>query len=86
MSEAEVLQKLNEIFSDLFDLPDLQLNYQMSAEDIDEWDSANHVMLVVEIERQFKVKFHTAEVEEMKNVGDLVRMIVKKLESTALVR
>lgn len=79
MSEADVLNKLNDIFRDLFDLPDLQLNEAMSAEDIDEWDSVNHVMLVVEIERQFKVKFHTAEVEEMKNVGDLVKLIVAKL-------
>jgi len=79
MSEADVLNKLNEIFRDLFDLPDLQLNEAMSADDIDEWDSVNHVMLVVEIERQFKVKFHTAEVEEMKNVGDLVKLIVAKL-------
>jgi acyl carrier protein len=43
-------------------------------------------MLVVEIERQFKVKFHTAEVEEMKNVGDLVKMIVAKLKDTVSTR
>jgi acyl carrier protein len=83
MSETEVLQKLNDIFRDLFELPELELNPSMSAADIDEWDSVNHVMLVVEIERQFKVKFHTAEVEEMKNVGDLVHMIVDKLKARA---
>jgi acyl carrier protein len=81
MTEAEILQKLNEIFRDLFDLPDLELSPEMSAADIDEWDSVNHVMLVVEIERQFKVKFHTAEVEEMKNVGDLMNLIVEKLKA-----
>lgn len=78
MSETEVMQQLNEIFRDLFELPELELTPEMSADDIDEWDSVNHVMLVVEIERQFKIKFHTAEVEEMKNVGDLVRLIVAK--------
>lgn len=83
MSETEVLQKLNDIFRDLFELPELELNPGMSAADIDEWDSVNHVMLVVEIERQFKVKFYTAEVEEMKNVGDLVHMIVDKLKARA---
>jgi acyl carrier protein len=81
MTEAEILQKLNEVFRDLFDLPDLELSPEMSAADIDEWDSVNHVMLVVEIERQFKVKFHTAEVEEMKNVGDLVNLIVEKIKA-----
>lgn len=83
MSEAEVLGKLNEIFRDLFDLPELELTPDMSAEDIDEWDSVNHVMLVVQVEREFKVKFHTAEVEEMKNVGDLVRLVTGKLGATA---
>lgn len=79
MTEADVLLKLEEIFRDLFDLPDLQLNVSMSADDIDEWDSVNHVMLVVQVEREFKIKFHTAEVEEMKNVGDLVKLVVGKL-------
>jgi len=83
MTEAEVLQKLNEIFRDLFDLPDLELAYSMSADDIDEWDSVNHVMLVVQIEREFKIKFHTAEVEEMKNVGDLVKLVLGKLNTVA---
>ena len=83
MTEAEVLQKLNEIFRDLFDLPDLELAYSMSADDIDEWDSVNHVMLVVQIEREFKIRFHTAEVEEMKNVGDLVELVLGKLNTVA---
>lgn len=81
MSENEVLLKLTEIFRDLFELPDLVLNTGMSAEDIDEWDSVNHVMLVVEVERQFKIKFNTAEVEEMKNVGDLVKLIIGKAKA-----
>lgn len=79
MSETEVLAKLTEIFRDLFELPELVLDKNMSAEDIDEWDSVNHVMLVVEVERQFKIKFNTAEVEQMKNVGDLVQIIIGKV-------
>lgn len=81
MSETEVLLKLTEIFRDLFELPELVLDGSMSAEDIDEWDSVNHVMLVVEVERQFKIKFNTAEVEEMKNVGDLVTLIIGKAKA-----
>lgn len=79
MSETEVLAKLTEIFRDLFELPELVLDKNMRAEDIDEWDSVNHVMLVVEVERQFKIKFNTAEVEQMKNVGDLVQIIIGKV-------
>lgn len=79
MTESEILQKLTEVFRDVFELPDLVLEKSTTAQDIDEWDSVNHIMLVVETERQFRVKFQTAEVEEMKNVGDLVSMIHAKL-------
>ena len=79
MTESEILQKLTVVLRDVFDLPDLVLKNSTTAQDIDEWDSVNHIMLLVETERQFKVKFQTAEVEEMKNVGDLVSMIRVKL-------
>lgn len=78
MTEAEILVKLTEVFRDVFDMPTVTLTKETTAEDIDEWDSVNHIMLVVEIERQFGVKFQTSEIEEMKNVGDLIHLIDKK--------
>ena len=79
MNEQDLLEKLTAVFRDVFDLPDLNLALATTAEDVAEWDSVNHIMLVVEIERQWGVKFQTAEIEEMKNVGDLVILIKTKL-------
>jgi acyl carrier protein len=81
MSEQHIMQQLTDLFRDLFDLPELELTRATSADDIDEWDSVNHVMLVVQVEREFGVKFHTAEIEELKNVGDLATLIQSKLEA-----
>lgn len=79
MTQIDIMAKLEEVFKDVFDLPELTLSPETTADEIDEWDSVNHIMLVVEIERQFGVKFHTAEIEEMKNVGDLAKLIQAKL-------
>jgi acyl carrier protein len=79
MNEQEILAKLTEVFRDVFDLPSLVLLPSTTAEDVEEWDSVNHIMLVVQTEREFGVKFQTAEIEEMKNVGDLVSLIKAKL-------
>jgi acyl carrier protein len=83
MSEQEIMHKLTDVFRDLFDQPDLVLTAATSADDVDEWDSVNHVMLVVQVEREFGVKFHTAEIEELKNVGDLASLIQSKLVAAA---
>ena len=83
MTEIDIMAKLEEVFKDVFDLPEVTLTSETTADEIDEWDSVNHIMLVVEIERQFGVKFHTAEIEEMKNVGDLAKLIKAKLPATA---
>jgi acyl carrier protein len=60
---------------DVFDLDDLSVTSATTAEDIEEWDSLSHIRLVVAIERKFKIKFKTAEIEGLKNVGDLVDLI-----------
>lgn len=78
MTEQAVLEKLTAIFRDVFDAPDLTLSLTTTAEDVEEWDSVNHITLVVETERQFGIKFQTAEIEELKNVGDLVHLITAK--------
>lgn len=83
MSEQEIMNKLTDVFRDLFDQPELELTASTSADDVDEWDSVNHVMLVVQVEREFGVKFHTAEIEELKNVGDLAALIRSKLVAAA---
>ena len=75
MSSDQILPQIRAIMEDVFDLDDLSVTSATTAEDIEEWDSLSHIRLVVAIERRFKIKFKTAEIESLKNVGDLVDLI-----------
>ena len=78
MNDNEILAKLTEIFRQIFDDDSIILEPKTTANDIAEWDSMNHISIVVAAEGAFGVKFLTAELEEMKNVGDFVALIKKR--------
>lgn len=78
MTDAEIYQQLTEVFHDLFDDPSLVLKPETSAADIPEWTSFLHVNLIVATEQRFGIKFSTAEIERLKNVGDLVALVRAK--------
>ncbi len=59
-------------------MPDLALKREMTASDLEDWDSLTHINLIVAAEKEFKVKFTTAEVAKLSNVGDLIDTISKK--------
>ena len=80
MTEADILQKLTTIFRDIFDQPSILVTAGTTAEDVPGWDSVNHITLIVETETTFGVKFRTTEIEELKNVGDLVQLIKAKIK------
>jgi len=75
--------KLQDIFRDLFDDDDIVLNDKTSAADVAGWDSLKNVKLIVQIEKAFKVRFGTGEVVNLKNVGELVAVIDRKLSASA---
>lgn len=79
MERSEILDKLNGIFTDVLDNDDIKINETSTANDIEEWDSLTHIQLVVAIEKSFKVKFTTYEIQIWKNVGDMVNSIQAKL-------
>jgi acyl carrier protein len=79
MTEAEIYTGLTDIFRDVFDDESLVLRPEMTAEDIPDWDSHNHISILVAAEMRFRVKFQTAEIESLKNVGELVHCIERKL-------
>jgi acyl carrier protein len=81
MTEAEILQKLTAIFCDVFDQPAIVLTTTTTAEDVPAWDSVNHITMVVETETTFGVKFRTTEIEDLKNVGDLIQLIKAKIKT-----
>lgn len=78
MTDAEIYQQLTEVFHDMFDDPSLVLKPETSAADIAEWTSFIHVNLIVATENRFGIKFSTAEIERLKNVGDLVALVRAK--------
>jgi len=73
-----VLQELTELFRDLFDDESLELNDDTRADQVEGWDSQMHVMLIVAAEQRFGIKFRTAELESLRNVGQFVQLIESK--------
>lgn len=74
----ETLERMQTVFRDIFDDDGLVLRTDMTAADVESWDSLTHINLIVAIEREFHVKFTTAEVTSLKNVGDLAALVEKK--------
>lgn len=77
-TNEETLSKLEEIFREVLDDDELALTPATTAQDVEDWDSLNHVRLMLTVERQFGVKFSAAEIGRLKNVGDLVALVRSK--------
>lgn len=69
---------LTDIFRRVFDEPALELHDAMTANDVEGWDSLNHVALISDVEMQFQIKFKLKELMNMDSVGDLLRLIKAK--------
>jgi acyl carrier protein len=81
MTPDQILQRLNEIFQEVFDDDDLTIKPEYSAEDVDGWDSLTHIRMLLTVEKSFAVKFSTSEVGHLQTVGDLVKLIQSKTRS-----
>jgi acyl carrier protein len=79
MQQPEIYTQLTDIFHDLFDDDTLVLTPELTAAEVPEWDSFNHINLIVAIESRFKIKFQTAELERLHTVGHLADLITRKL-------
>lgn len=78
MESEAVYSKLSDVFHDVFDDDEIILSPQLSADDVDGWDSLKHVRLLLTVERTFRIKFSTSEIGRLKNVGDLAALIESK--------
>ncbi len=81
MNKTEILQVINEIFIDVLDDSQLVLTPETTAKDVDEWDSLNHIQLVVAIEKRFKIRFTSREIQGWSNVGEMVNSVYAKLNT-----
>ena len=79
MSREEVFERLNEVFRDVFDEEDITVDEGTTAEDIDGWDSLEHINLMAAVESEFGIKFSMGQVETMKNVGEMADIILQKV-------
>jgi acyl carrier protein len=79
MDQELLHRKLEEIFRTVFDRQDLTIKDEMTADDVDGWDSLAQINLVVGAEDVFQVRFQTAEIKALKNVGQFKQLIADKL-------
>lgn len=79
MSKQEVMQKLQEIFREVFDDDTIEINENTTANDIEEWDSLEHITLIGAVEKSFKMRFKMKEVSSMKNVGEMAEIILERI-------
>ncbi|MDR2046274.1 MAG: acyl carrier protein [Rickettsiales bacterium] len=78
LSREEIYTRLNDVFRDVFDDASISVSDSTTAADLEEWDSFNHVTLIVAIEKEFGIKFSMIEVTNMYNVGEIVDIIESK--------
>lgn len=81
MEQNKILEVLQDVFQIFFKNDKIRLTILSSAKEIEHWDSLNHMSLMGEIEKAFKIEFEFFELMEFKNVGDLVNRIYLKLKS-----
>ncbi len=79
MDREEIFVKLNEVFRDVFDDDSITVTDATTADDIEEWDSLEHINLLAAVEQEFGVKFNMGQVVSMKNVGEMADIIAGQL-------
>lgn len=78
MTREEIFEALDEVFQDEFDDESIHVTEATVSDDIEDWDSLEHINLIVAIERRFNMKFTMGEVTGMKNVGEMVDIILQR--------
>lgn len=79
MTRENVFVKLNEVFQDVFDDSSITVNETTTSNDIEDWDSLEHINLIAAVEQEFGVKFNMGQVVTMKNVGEMADLILNQL-------
>lgn len=78
MERTEVVDRLTNIFRKVFNDDSLLITNELTANDVDLWDSLSHMILITEIENTFSIKFRLKELNKMRNVGDMIDIIISK--------
>ncbi len=76
MTRDEIFEQITDIFRDVFDDDELEIGEETNSEDIEDWDSLEHIELVINMEKRFSLKFNVKEVNKLENVGQMVDLIM----------
>jgi acyl carrier protein len=79
MEKSEVVNKLTPVFRKVFSDESLTITDSLTANDVANWDSLSHMLLITEVENSFGIKFKLKDLNKMRNVGDMVDIIITKL-------
>ena len=79
MNSDDLLKEVRGIIAGVLDQPDLQITRDTTAEDVRNWDSFNHINIVVAVQSHFGIKIRTSEVEELHRISELVDLVQRKL-------
>lgn len=75
MDTREIFERLDRVFQDVFDDDTIHVTPKTTADDIEDWDSLEHITLISAVEREFRMKFKMGEISSMKNVGEMASII-----------
>jgi acyl carrier protein len=78
MDDKQIYSQLTCVFHDVFDDETVEVTPQLTAKDVDGWDSLTHIRLILSVEKAFKIKFTTSEIGKLEKVGDLAALIQAK--------
>ena len=79
MEKEQILKEVNEIFKDILDNDTIVIHDTTTASDVEEWDSLTHIQLVVAIEKHFKIRFTSKEIQSWSNIGELINCILTNI-------
>ena len=79
MTREQVVSDVQDIFRDLFDDESIEIDNDTTADDIEDWDSLEHINLITSIEKHFSIRFAMSEVTHFKNVGSMIDTIAAKV-------
>ncbi len=80
MNESQIQDAVAGIIRDVLDQATLEISRETTADQTEGWDSLSHINIVVAVEQKFNIKFKTAEIEMLRNVGELVDLVAQKLK------
>jgi len=75
MERTEIIERLMEVFADTFDTDDIEYREDLSAVDVEDWDSLSNIRFMIAIEQEFGVKISLGDWQNLKKLGDLVALL-----------